>query len=513
MFDSLSESLRGAFSKFTGRGKLTESNIKEGLREVRKALLEADVNYKVARDFIQSVTEKAVGEEVLKSVRPGDQIVKIVQDELTELMGPVDDDLSFLPNEPTVFMMAGLQGSGKTTTCGKLARFLQQKKKRRPLLVAADVQRPAAIEQLKVVGSQVGVPVYAEEGGRPPKICQRAVDHARKHGMNTVILDTAGRLHIDDELMNELAEIQKTAGPHHVFLVCDGMTGQDAVNSAAEFDRRLPLDGVILTKLDGDTRGGAALSVKAVTGKPIRFIGVGEKVDDFEAFHPDRLASRILGMGDIVSLVEKAQERVDQDEAQKTAENLLKATFTFEDFLSMMQQVRKMGKLRDLVKLIPGLGGRVPEDALSEFDESNLKRVEAIITSMTPHERTHPDVLDGGRRRRIARGSGTSVQQVNELLREFRQMRTMMKRMTSGGGMKGAMARGLLGKSKMPAGLPAGMPGPVDGSGAGARVGGRSRPVVAENEAFRKSMRDLDKKKKEERKRRKRDRKRSRKGR
>ncbi len=512
MFDSLSESLRGAFSKFSGKGKLTEANIKEGLREVRQALLEADVNYKVAKDFIKSVTEKAVGEEVIASVRPGDQIIKIVQDELTALMGPVDSAIEFADKGPTVFMMAGLQGSGKTTTCGKFARFLMKKGKR-PLLVAADVQRPAAIQQLKVLGSQLGIQVYSEDGGRPPKICERAVDHAAKNGMNVVILDTAGRLHIDDELMNEVAEVHKLAKPHQTYLVCDGMTGQDAVNSAAEFDRRLPLDGVILTKLDGDTRGGAALSVKAVTGKPIRYIGVGEKPEDFEPFHPDRLASRILGMGDIVSLVEKAQESVDKEEAAKAAENLMKATFTFEDFLSMMRQVKKMGKIKDLVKLIPGLGSKLPTEALDELDDGNMKRIEAIITSMTPAERTDPDLFDGSRRKRVARGSGVTVQEVNELLKEFKQMRTMMKKMTGGGGLRGMMARGLSGKARMPAaaGMPAGAPGV--GGEEGAPMPGVATTRVGESDAFRKTMRDAQRKQRDDKKRKKRERKRRRKGR
>lgn len=509
MFDSLSDSLKGAFSKLTGKGKLTEKNIRDGLREVRQALLEADVNFKVARDFVKSVTEKAVGEEVIKSVRPADQVVKIVQDELTALMGPVETELEFEKKGPTVFMMAGLQGSGKTTTCGKFAKHLVKKGKR-PLLVAADVQRPAAIEQLKVLGKQLNIPVYSEEGGRPPKICQRAVESASKNGQNVVILDTAGRLHIDDELMNELADVQKLAKPHHVFLVCDGMTGQDAVNSAAEFDKRLPLDGVILTKLDGDTRGGAALSVKAVTGKPIRFIGVGEKPEDFEPFHPDRLASRILGMGDIVSLVERAQETVDQEEAQKTAKKFLDAEFTFEDFLSMMNQIKKMGKLKDLVKMIPGLGSKLPTEALEEFDEGNMKRIEAIIQSMTPLERNHPDRFDGSRRKRVAQGSGTSVQEVNDLLKEFKQMRSMMKKMTSGGGLKGAMARGMTGKARMPAGAPPALPGMPP---QGLPGGDLPEPKVAQQRAFKQSMRDLNKKKDEDRKRKKRERKRRRKGR
>jgi len=436
MFESLSQGLQNAFAKLTSRGKLTEKNIQDGLREVRQALLEADVNFKVAKDFIQSVSAKAIGEEVIASVRPGQQIVKIVQDELAALMGPVDGHLAFAPKGPTVIMMVGLQGSGKTTSCGKLAHLLKKKGKN-PLLVAADVQRPAAIEQLRILGGQIDVPVYFEEGGRPPKICARAVERAEADHRNVVILDTAGRLHIDQELMDELREIRAKVKPHSVYLVCDGMTGQDAVNSAAEFDRQLALDGVILTKLDGDTRGGAALSIKAVTGKPIRFVGVGEKIEEFEMFHPDRMASRILGMGDIVTLVERAQDSVDREEAQEAAEKFLQATFTFEDFLAMMRQVRKMGSVKDLLGMIPGMGAQLG-GAMEDFDDKGLTRVEAIITSMTPSERVHPDVIDGSRRQRIARGSGTSVQEVNELLKEFRQMRKMMKGV-GGGGLMGRM--------------------------------------------------------------------------
>jgi signal recognition particle subunit SRP54 len=440
MFESITEKLQEAFSRLTSRGKLTEANIQEGLREVRQALLEADVNYKVAKDFITSVTSKAIGKEVIESIRPGQQIVKIVHDELVALMGPTDGYIHWRSSGPTVILMAGLQGSGKTTTCGKLAKYLQKKGKR-PLLVAADVQRPAAVQQLQILGTDLKVPVYAEPSGRPPKICERAIAKAVESGQDVVILDTAGRLHVDEEMMREVREIAERTKPDEVFLVCDAMTGQDAVNSAREFHAQLPLTGVVLTKLDGDARGGAALSVKAVTGKPIKFAGLGEKLEDFDEFHPDRMASRILGMGDVVTLVEKAQAAIEQDKVEEAAEAFLKDKFTFVDFLEMMRQVKKLGKMKDILSLIPGMGSKLKD---VNVDEKDLGRVEAIIHSMTLEERLHPELFDGSRRRRVAKGSGATVEAVNQLLRDFQNMRKMMKQMK---GMMGG--HGKLGRMKM----------------------------------------------------------------
>ncbi|MBI1851477.1 MAG: signal recognition particle protein [Planctomycetes bacterium] len=438
MFESITEKLTAAFSRLTSRGKLTEANIQEGLREVRQALLEADVNFKVAKDFIASVTAKAVGKEVIESIRPGQQIVKIVHDELVALMGPTDGYIHWQSSGPTVILMAGLQGSGKTTTCGKLAKYLVKKGKR-PLLVAADVQRPAAIQQLQVLGKDLGVPVYAEPSGRPPKICERAIGHAKETDRDVVILDTAGRLHIDAALMQEVKEVADRTKPDEIFLVCDAMTGQDAVNSASAFHAQLPLTGVVLTKLDGDARGGAAMSVKAVTGKPIKFVGLGEKLDEFDEFHPDRMASRILGMGDVITLVEKAQASLEQGKVEKAAEAFMKDQFTFVDFLEMMQQVKKMGKMKDILSMIPGLGSQLKG---VDVDDKDIGRIEAIVQSMTITERLHPELFNGSRRKRVAQGSGTSVEAVNQLLRDFQQMRKMMKQM------KGMMG-GKLGRAKM----------------------------------------------------------------
>jgi len=423
MFESLSKSLGEALRKLRGRGRLTEDNIKEGLREVRIALLEADVSYKVVKDFIQKVTERAVGEQVIKSVTPGQQIVKIVHDELVSLMGPVDSSIPFASQGITVIMLAGLQGSGKTTTSAKLAKLLQSKG-RHPLLVAADVIRPAAIEQLKILGQQLNIPVYSEQGSRAPKICQNALKHAEQTGRDVAILDTQGRLHVDAEMMAEVREIAEKVKPHQIFLVCDAMTGQDAVNSAAEFNRQLELTGVILTKLDGDARGGAALSVKAVTGKPIKFVGVGEKLDRLEEFHPDRMASRILGMGDVVTLVEKAQLAIDEEKAEELEKKIRKDQLSLDDFLDQLQQVKKMGPLKEILSMIPGLGSKMEG---VQVDEGQLKRVEAIIRSMTPEERAKPDLVDHSRRHRIAKGSGTATHDVNQLLKQFRQMRKTLK--------------------------------------------------------------------------------------
>lgn len=423
MFESITSSLEGVFSKLRGKGRLTEANIKDGLHEVRLALLEADVNYKVVKDFIQHATERAVGEEVIKSIAPGQQVIKIVHDELIKLMGASDTTIPFKDGELTLIMLVGLQGSGKTTTAGKLAKTILSKGKR-PLLVAADVQRPAAIEQLKVLGMQLDVPVYFEANSQPGKICKNAVTYAKENTNDVVIFDTAGRLHIDDELMLELTDIKEKLQPDQIFFVCDSMTGQDAVNSAKEFNTRLGFDGVILTKLDGDTRGGAALSIRAVTGKPIKFVGIGEKLDRLEEFHPDRMASRILGMGDVVSLVERAQQAIDLEEAQKLSRKIQDDTISLDDFLMQLQQIKKMGPLKEVLGMIPGMGNKM--DGLN-VDEKQLQRVEAIIRSMTIEERATPDIVNGSRRQRVANGSGTTIQDVNQLLKQFKSMKKLIK--------------------------------------------------------------------------------------
>ncbi len=507
MLESLTKNLQGAFSFFRKRGHLTEDNIKEGMREVRKALLEADVNIKVVKDFIKKVTERAIGEDTLKSVRPEQQIVKIVQDELEELMGPVGGYINFSGGSPTVIMMAGLQGSGKTTTCAKMCKYLVKKGKK-PFLVAADLQRPAAIDQLEVLGKDLGIPVYSErDGGRAPKVCQRGVKEAQRLGMDVVILDTAGRLHVDEALMEELQEIRDKTKPQETFLVCDAMTGQDAVQSAREFNSRLELSGVILTKLDGDARGGAALSIKTVTGKPIKFVGVGEKTSDFDEFHPDRMASRILGMGDIVSLVEKAQETLDHDESQAALEKALSNTFTFVDFLAQLQQVKKLGSIKDLLSMIPGVGSALGD---VNVDDKEFGRVEAMIQSMTAQERLHPEVIDASRRLRISRGSGATMAQVNDLLKQFKEMRRMFKGMKGGlmgkmmggmmGGGRGAQKRKLEEIRKVHGGDPAAEMGAMPGGipGFGPPPGGSKRPKTKSG-----SGAAARKKKKKERKRRK----------
>lgn len=439
MFESITENLTSALSFFGRQGRLTEANIREGMGTVRTALLEADVAYDVATDFVNRVTEQAVGEQVLKSLRPDQQIVGIVHQELVNLMGPSDQGLSFRRDGVTVLMMCGLQGSGKTTTCGKLARMLL-KSGMKPMLVAADLQRPAAIEQLKVVGEQVGVPVYSEDPQQstPVKVCQNGVKAAKKDGeIRVVILDTAGRLHVDDDLMSELQSIDNRVGPDQALLVCDAMTGQDAVNSAKAFNDALELDGVILTKLDGDTRGGAALSVRAVTGVPIKYVGVGEQLDRLEPFHADRMAGRILGMGDIVSLVERAQEEFDADEMARQQEKLEKGRFTLEDFRTQLKQIHRLGNMRSIMKMIPGMGQVADMDP--DMDpEADMRRIEAIINSMTMDERNNPDRIDRGRRNRIAIGSGTDPADVNSLLKQFKQMAGMMQQM-AGKGMRGRM--------------------------------------------------------------------------
>ncbi len=425
MLEDLSQKLEIALKKVRGQGKLSEKNISDSLKEIRRALLEADVNYRVVKQFIKDVQSKAVGEEVLRSVTPGQQIVKIVHDELVRLMGESHTEIKTAGIPPTVIMLCGLQGSGKTTFAGKLANFLR-KKGRRPMLVAADVYRPAAKKQLEVLGKSMDIPVYSTPSDDAVQICKESIKAAREKARDVLILDTAGRLHIDEDMMRELEEVKKTVQPHEILFVADGMTGQDAVNAAKQFLERLDFGGVVLTKMDGDARGGAALSIRAVTGRPIRFMSVGEKMDAIEPFHPDRIASRILGMGDVVSLVEKAQEVIDVEEAQKLEQKLRKDLFTLEDFYSQLQQIKKMGSLEQILGMIPGLNKQLRK---APVDDKAIVRVEAIINSMTPEERRKPQIINGSRRRRIAMGSGTKVQDVNQLLRQFQEMRKMMKRM------------------------------------------------------------------------------------
>jgi signal recognition particle subunit SRP54 len=444
MFESLSQRLQSVFAKIAKRGTLTEPDVDEALREIRTALLTADVNLAVVKKLCADIRARAVGEKVAEGVRPEHQVVKIVYDELVRLMGGDDVKpsmpgaavipVNWAPSGPTVILMAGLQGSGKTTTCAKLARYLKSKG-RRPLLVAADMQRPAAVEQLKVLGAALEIPVHSEATGRAPKICERAVARAAAEG-HDVILDTAGRLHVDAELMAEVKDVAAKARPHEIFLVLDAMTGQDAVNSAKAFDEALPLTGAVLTKLDGDTRGGAALSVRAVTGKPIRFVGVGEKTEALEPFFPDRMASRILGMGDVLSLVEKAEAAMEKRDVEKTAEKLFTGSFTMDDMLAQFEQVEKMGPLKEWLGMIPGLGAAMQGQ---EIDERAIKHAKAVIQSMTAEERRKPDMVDGSRRRRIARGAGLSLEDVNKLLKSHKQMQQMMKQMRSEGGLMGKL--------------------------------------------------------------------------
>ena len=435
-FESLSDKLSEAFKRLRSKGKLKESDVKEAMREVRLALLEADVNYKVAKDFIAAVTEKAIGDEVLESLTPAQQVIKIVNDEMTALMGSVNARINMSSKIPTIIMMCGLQGAGKTTHSGKLALYFKNQGKR-PLLVACDVYRPAAIKQLQVVGEKIGVPVFEMGAGNPVEIAQKAVSHAKDHGNDIVILDTAGRLHIDEELMNELKTIKAEVKPHEILLVIDAMTGQDAVNAAQAFDEALGIDGTILTKLDGDTRGGAALSVRAVTGKPIKFAGTGEKLEDLEVFYPDRMASRILGMGDVLTLIEKAQTTVDEKKALEMAKKLKQNSFDMNDLLDQMQQIKSMGPLSQVLGMLPGLSGKIG-DAEAAQGEAELKKVEAIISSMTKLEREKPTVINPSRKRRMAAGSGTRVEDVNRLLRQFEQMQKVMKQLggKSGSGKK-----------------------------------------------------------------------------
>jgi signal recognition particle subunit SRP54 len=450
VFETLADKLQATLGDLRGRGRLDDETISRAMREIRLALLEADVNFAVVKDFVAQVKERASGEEVLKSITPGQQVVKIVHDELTRIMGEGESKLAF-GRDPTVILLCGLQGSGKTTAAAKLALLLR-KEGRRPGLVAADLQRPAAIDQLEQLGKQIQVPVHREDGTDPVKIVRDGIERFRMEGLDTVILDTAGRLHVDEALMDELVAIRDEAKPINVLLVLDAMTGQEAVNVAQAFQERIAFDGVLMTKLDGDARGGAALSVKAVTGKPIKLISTGEKLDQLEAFHPDRMAGRILGMGDVLSLIERAEQAIEEDEKDELERRMMKGEFTFDDFLKSYKMLRRMGPLQGVLKLIPGLGKQL--EGLDQVDERQLAQVEAIILSMTPEERRVPHLIDGRRRQRIAAGSGTSVQQVNQLLEGRKQMAKMMKQMGKGG---------------MPA-LPNGMGGP-----------GSSQPVRSKN--------------------------------
>jgi len=425
MLEDLTRRLESVFQKLRGYGKLTESNIAEALKEIRRALLEADVNFKVVKDFISAVEQQALGQEVIRSVTPGQMIVKIVHAELIKLLGETSTQIKIAGIPPTIVLLVGLQGSGKTTFAGKLANFFR-KKGRHPMLVAADIYRPAAIEQLKIVGRQLNIPVHSTDSKDPVQICSEAIQASRNQSCDLLIIDTAGRLHIDEEMMHEVEQIKDRIKPHEILFVADGMTGQDAVTVAREFNDRLEFDGIVLTKLDGDTRGGAALSIRAVTRKPIKFVGVGEKIDAIEQFYPERMASRILGMGDVVSLVEKAQEFVDRDKAERLEKKLRKEDFTLEDFFEQLQQLKKMGPLDQLVSMIPGIGAQLRD---VKIENNRISKVEAIINSMTFEEKRNPRLIDGSRRRRIAVGSGTKVQDINQLLNQFNQMKKMLQKM------------------------------------------------------------------------------------
>jgi len=438
MFDSLSDRLEGAFKKLKGQGSISEVNIASSLKEVRRALVDADVNYKIAKEFTNEVKERAIGEEVIKAVSPGEMIVKIVQDELTKLMGGEAADFD-LEVDPAVILLAGLQGSGKTTFAAKMANHLKRKKSKKPLLIACDVYRPAAIDQLKVMADQIEIDVYTEDETKDPEaIATNGIDYAKQNGYNAVVIDTAGRLSIDDDMMNEISGLKKVTNPNETLFVVDSMTGQDAVSTAKTFNEQLDYDGVVLTKLDGDTRGGAALSIRYVVDKPIKFISTGEKMDTIEVFHPERMAQRILGMGDVVSFVERAQEQYDEEQAAKLQKKINKNTFDFNDFLSQLNQIKKMGNIKDLLGMIPGMSKQVKN---LDIDNDSFKNIEAIIQSMTPAERENPQLLDGSRRKRIAKGSGNSVQEVNQFIKQFNEMKKMMKSMSkmqsSGNAMKG----------------------------------------------------------------------------
>ncbi|MDR0879848.1 MAG: signal recognition particle protein [Clostridioides sp.] len=443
IFEGLSDKLQGAFGKLKSKGKLTESDIKTAMREVKLALLEADVNFKVVKEFILKVQERCVGSEVMQSLTPGQQIVKIVNEELTGLMGDVQSKVNISPKPPTILLMVGLQGAGKTTASGKLGNYFKKQGKR-PLLVGCDVYRPAAIKQLQVVGEKVDIPVFSMgDKESPVDIAKAGVAHASKNGNDIVIIDTAGRLHIDENLMDELKSIKKEVMPQEILLVVDSMTGQDAVNVAESFNETLGIDGVILTKLDGDTRGGAALSIKAVTGKPIKFVGSGEKLDDIEPFHPERMASRILGMGDVLSLIEKAQETLDLEKAKELEAKIRKQEMDFEDFLGQLEQIQNMGPLDKIIGMIPGMGNIKDQLGDVDVDGKEMRRTKAIIQSMTVYERRNPSILNASRKKRIAKGSGTSVQEVNRLIKQFNEMKKMMKMFT--GAQKGMKKRGGLG--------------------------------------------------------------------
>lgn len=443
-FENLTSRLQEAFKRLRGKGKVTEDDVNEAMREVRLALLEADVNFKVVKDLVARVKERAVGIEVLKNLNPAQQVIKVVNEELTELMGGTQAKLNFASKPPTVIMMVGLQGAGKTTTTGKLALHLQNQNKK-PLLVACDIYRPAAIKQLQVLGEQIKVPVFSLGSDvSPVEIARQAVQHAKEQHLDTVLIDTAGRLHIDEKLMDELKEIRSLVSPHEILLVVDAMTGQDAVNVAESFNQQLELTGVVLTKLDGDTRGGAALSVKAVTGCPIKFAAMGEKLDALEPFHPDRMASRILGMGDVLTLIEKAQAQVDAEKAAELEKKIRKMEFTLDDFLDQMAQIRKLGPLEDVLKMIPGIGNKIKD---IHIDNKQISRVEAIIRSMTKAEKQNPGIINASRRKRIAAGSGTTVNDVNRLLKQFEDMKKLMKQMTN---MTKGKGKGKKGKMRFP---------------------------------------------------------------
>lgn len=442
MFDNLSDRLERSFKILKGQGRITEINVAETLKDVRRALLDADVNFKVAKQFTDTVKKQALGQKILTAVKPGQMMVKVVHDELAQLMGGQNEDVE-LKGAPAIILLAGLQGSGKTTFAGKLSKHLKEKRAKSPLLVACDVYRPAAINQLQVLGEQIGVPVYTEEGNQDPiKIAKAGIKEAKRLGHDLVVIDTAGRLAIDEQMMVEIEAIKKVVSPNEILFVVDSMTGQDAVNTAKEFNDRLDFNGVVLTKLDGDTRGGAALSIKSVVNKPIKFISAGEKMEAIELFHPERMADRILGMGDIVSLVERAQEQFDADEARKLQKKIAKNQFNFNDFISQIQQIKKMGNIKELASMIPGVGKALKN---LDIDDDAFKGIEAIIFSMTPREREEPSVLNGSRRKRIAVGSGTSIQEVNKLLKQFDETRKLMKMMQSSknlGRMMGAVGRG-----------------------------------------------------------------------
>jgi signal recognition particle subunit SRP54 len=433
-FEGLADRLQGTIQKIRGKGKISEADVKEMMREVRLALLEADVNFKVVKQFVKKVSERAVGQEVMKSLTPGQQVIKVVQEELTNLMGGEQSQIAVAKRPPTVIMMVGLQGAGKTTTTGKLANLLRKKHNRKPLLVAADIYRPAAIKQLETIGKQLSLPVFSlGDQVSPVEIAKKAIEKAKEEHHDYVLIDTAGRLHIDENLMGELKEIKELSNPDEIFLVVDAMTGQDAVNVAQSFNEDLGISGVVLTKLDGDTRGGAALSIRSVTEKPIKFVGMGEKMDALEAFHPERMASRILGMGDVLSLIEKAQANVDEEKAKELEQKMRTMSFTFDDFLEQLGQVRQMGPLDELLKMMPGASKMKGLDKI-QVDDKQISHVEAIIQSMTKDEKIHPETINASRRKRIAKGSGTSIQEVNRLLKQFEDMKKMMKQMS---GMQG----------------------------------------------------------------------------